>query len=78
MRRQRSHSQLKNQESSPQRTKNETALFVLIDTEFKNEIMKILKDLRKTIIKHRTFINRNHVTKKIFGHHSSHYYHLCG
>ena len=46
---QRNHSQLKDQENSSERTNNETDLFSLIDTEFKKEIMKILKELRRTI-----------------------------
>ena len=49
MKKQRSHSQLKDQEHSPERTNNETDLLSLIDTEFKKEIMKILKELRRTI-----------------------------
>ena len=49
MKKQRNHSQLKDQENSPEGTNNETDLFSLIDTEFKNEVMKILKELRKAI-----------------------------
>ena len=49
MRKQRNHSQLKDQENSPKGTNNETVLFSLIDTEFKKEVMKILKELRKLI-----------------------------
>ena len=49
MKKQRHHIQIKDQENSPQRTNNETDLFSLIDTEFKKEIMKILKELRKAI-----------------------------
>ena len=49
MKKQRNHSQLKDQENSPERTNNETGLFSLIDIEFKKEIMKILKELRRTI-----------------------------
>ena len=44
---QRNHSQLKDQENSPEGTNNEIDLFSLIDTNFKNEVMKILKELRK-------------------------------
>ena len=43
-----SHSQLKDQENSPKKN-NETDLFRLIDTDFKKEIMKTLKELRKMI-----------------------------
>ena len=46
---QRNHSQLKDQEHSPERTNNEADLFNMIDTDFKQEIMKILKELRRTI-----------------------------
>ena len=49
MKKQRKHSQLKDQENSPERTNNETDIFCLTDTEFKQEIMKILKELRKAI-----------------------------
>ena len=40
----RSHSQLKQQENSPEATNNETDLCSLTDTEFKREIVKILKE----------------------------------
>ena len=46
---QRNHSQLKDQEHSPERTNNEADLFNMIDTDFKQEIMKILKELRRGI-----------------------------
>ena len=46
MKKQRNHCQLKDQDNSLERTNNETDLFNLIDTEFKKEIMKILKELR--------------------------------
>ena len=49
MKKQRNHSQLKDQENSPEGTNNETDLFSLIDTEFKKEVMKMLKELRKVI-----------------------------
>ena len=49
MKKQRNHSQLKDQENSSERTKNETDLYSLIDTEGKKEIMKILKEKRKAI-----------------------------
>ena len=42
----RNHSQLKEQENSPERAKNETDLCILTDTKFKKEIGKILKELR--------------------------------
>ena len=46
---QRNHSQLKDQENSPERANKETDLFSLMDTKFKKEIMKMLKELRKAI-----------------------------
>ena len=49
MKKQRNHSQLKDQENSPEGTNNETDLFSLIDTKFKEEVRKILKELRKAI-----------------------------
>ena len=45
----RNHSQLKDQENFSEGTNNETDFFSLIDTDFKKEIMKILKELRKAI-----------------------------
>ena len=49
MKKQRNHSQLKDQENSLERTNNEANLFSLIEIKFKKEIMKILKEFRKTI-----------------------------
>ena len=49
MKKQRNHSQLKEQENSPKGANNETDLWSLIDTEFKKKVMKILKELRKAI-----------------------------
>ena len=49
MKKQGNHSQLKHQENSPEGTNNETNLFSLIDTEFTEKVMKILKELRKAI-----------------------------
>ena len=48
----RNHSQLTEQENSPEGANNETDLCSLTDTKFKKEIMKIQKKLR-------TDINRN-------------------
>ena len=45
----RNHSQLKEQETSSEAANNETDLCSLIDTEFKREIVKILKELRADI-----------------------------
>ena len=49
MKKQGNHSQLKDQENSPERTNNEKDPFSLIDTKLKKEIMKILKEFRKVI-----------------------------
>ena len=45
----RNHSQLKEQENSPEAANNETDLRSIIDTEFKKEMVKILKELREYI-----------------------------
>ena len=45
----RKNSQLKEQKNSHEAANNETDLYNLIDTEFKREIMKILKELRLNI-----------------------------
>ena len=45
----RNHSQLKEEENSPEGVNNETDLCSLTDTEFKKEIVKILKELRLDI-----------------------------
>ena len=47
MKKQRKHSQLKDQEDSPEETNNDIDLFSLKDTKFKKEVMKIWKELRK-------------------------------
>ena len=49
MKKHRSHSQLKEQENSPESADKETDLWSLKDTEFKKEVMKILKELRMAI-----------------------------
>ena len=46
MKKLRNHFQLKEQENSPEGANNETDLCSLIDTKFKKEIVKILKELR--------------------------------
>ena len=46
MKKHRNHSQLKEQENSPEAANNETNLCNIIDTNFKKEVMKILKELR--------------------------------
>ena len=47
MKKLRNHSQLKEQEKSPEGANNETDLCSLTDSEFKKEIVKILKELRE-------------------------------
>ena len=59
MKKQRNHSHLKDQENSPEGTKNETDLFSLIDTGFKKEVMKILKELRKAVNRNADYCKRN-------------------
>ena len=54
-----SHSQLKEQENSPKALNNEADLCSLIDTEFKREMVKILKELRVNMQELRTDINSN-------------------
>ena len=59
MKKHRNHSQLKEQENSPQGTNNETDLCSLIDTKFKKEIVKILKDLRASMKELRVNMSSN-------------------
>ena len=59
MKKLRSHSQLKEQENSPKAANNETDLFSLINTEFKKEIVKILKELRMNMKELRADMNSN-------------------
>ena len=49
MKKQRTHSQLKEQEKFPERTNNEIDFTTLLDPKFKKKIIKMLKELRKTI-----------------------------
>ena len=42
----RNHSQLKEQENSPEAANNETDLFSLTDTKFQKKVIKIPKELR--------------------------------
>ena len=49
MKKQRKYSQLKEQDKSPERTTNETDHTSLLNPEFKKEVIKILKELRKSI-----------------------------
>lgn len=53
---------LRDLENAPEGTNNETDLFNLIDTEFKKEVVKILKELRKTVN-----INADYCKKKLGG-----------
>ena len=58
MKKHRSYFQLKDQENSPERTINETDFFTLTDSEFKKEIIKILKELKKAIDRNADFCKK--------------------
>ena len=49
MKKLRNHSQLKNRRIHPKQQKNETNLCSVVDTEFKREVLKVLKELRLNI-----------------------------
>ena len=55
----RNHSQLKEQEISPEAANNQTDLCSLKDTEFKREIVNILEELRVNMKELRADINNN-------------------
>ena len=55
----RNHSQLKKKENSPEGANNETDLCSLIDTKFKKEIVKILKELRANMMELKADMNNN-------------------
>ena len=59
MKKLRNHSQLKEQEYSPEAANHETYLCSLIDTEFKKRIVKILKELRGNMKELRVYMNTN-------------------
>ena len=59
MKKLRNHSQLKEQENSPEAANDEIDLCSLIDTEFKKDMMKILKGLRVNMKELRADINSN-------------------
>ena len=59
MKKLRNHSQLKEQEYSPEGASNEIVLCHLTDTEFKKEMVKILKELRVNMKKLRVDMNSN-------------------
>ena len=58
----RNHSQLKEQENSPEGENNETDLCNMTDSEFKKEMLKILKELRVNMKELRTDMNSNEIT----------------
>ena len=62
MRKLRNHSQLIDQENSPEGAKNKIDLCSLIDTEFKKEIVKILKEFKANMKELRVDINSNLIT----------------
>ena len=59
MKKLRDHSQLKEEENSPKAVNNETDLCSPTGTEFKREIVKIVKELRLNIKELREDMNRN-------------------
>ena len=59
MKKLRNHSQLKEQKNSPEAANNETDLSNPMGTEFKREIVKILKELRLHIKELREDMNSN-------------------
>lgn len=59
MKKQRNQFQLKDQQNSPETTNNDTDFFRLIDTDFKKEIMKILKELRRLSTEMQNVVKRN-------------------
>ena len=59
MKKLRNHSQLNQQENSPKAVNNETDLCSLTDSEFKREMVKILKELRLNIKELREDTNSN-------------------
>ena len=59
MKKLRNHSQLKEQENSPEGANSETDFCSLTDTMFKKEIVKILKGLRGDMKELRTDMNSN-------------------
>ena len=64
MKKQRNHFQLKDQEHSTERTNNKADLFSLTDTDFKKEIVEILKELRKVIIRNAEYCKKELETIK--------------
>ena len=58
MKKQRNYSQSKEQEKSPKRINNEIGLFSLPDTEFRTEVIKMLKELRKIINRNTDHFNK--------------------
>ena len=59
MKKLRNHSQLKEQENSPEAAYNKTDLCSLTDTEFKRKVVKILKELKLNIKELRADMNSN-------------------
>ena len=55
----RNHSQLKEQENSPERANNESDFRSLTDTEFKKETVQILRGLRAKVKELRVDMNSN-------------------
>ena len=55
----RNYSYLKEQENSPEGANKEIGIFSLTGTEFKKEVMKILKELRMAINSNIDYFTRN-------------------
>ena len=58
MKKQRNYSQSKEQEKSPKKINNETGLSSLPDPEFRTELIKMLKELRKIINRNTDHFNK--------------------
>ena len=65
MKKQRTHSQLKEQEKFHERTNNEIDFITLLDPKFKKKIIKTLKELRKTTDGNADHCNRELDKEKI-------------
>ena len=59
MKKLRNHSQLKELENSPEGQNNETDLCILTDSKFKEEIVKLLEELRENKEELRAVMNSN-------------------
>ncbi len=67
MKKLRNHSQLKDEENSPEGTNNETDLCIRTDTKFKKKVMKILKELRMAIKSNADYFLIKTVSENLYG-----------